>query len=316
MKKKNRENRFQKKLSHKESNGEASEYAQEFLKTPEDGPLVTDDAYAELDALEYFNKRRLQKFRQRLLSSMSHYPDDLRKIEAGLSSYAHSAVIHTRELAVLVRSLSMTFENILLENYESSDDAIRQVIKASYFDTTDWTIEFDLKPEDLITPDGLRHYRSNADKITISAMNHWLSYMVKKEGENSLAQHYDELFIQKGVNHARYYQEVQLKADMLSAYTGLHHFPFFESDILSSYSISFDVAGKFMAGTINSKGQRRLMIDGHPEMIEGRILSSWMVSPSFIDGQFEILCLPNQFTLYVNWKNYDEIAAGFGLSRT
>ena len=47
-------NRFQIKLSHKSDQNGNSEYDYEFLQTPENGPLVTDDMYAEID-LEIIN---------------------------------------------------------------------------------------------------------------------------------------------------------------------------------------------------------------------------------------------------------------------
>jgi len=310
---KKRDNRFQKKLNHTEKENEVTEYEVEFLKNPEPGPLIADEIYAELYSLEFFTSKRINNYRTRLTKSMAKFIDDYKKVEAGLASYAVSAVTKTRRLAILVKSITNTYENILLENYHSSGDAIKQLINISYFETLEWIEDFKLDDAELISNAGLRHYRKRANDITIRAMKDWFKYMLKKEGDSSLAQHYEQLIVHKGVNHAKYYKEKQYKTDMLAMYTGMQNEPFFENVILSSYTLSADVAGKFVSGTPYSKGQRRLLIDGNPEIIEGRIFFSWIVSDSFINGQYEILCLPNDYPLLINWKIYDEIFASFAL---
>jgi len=314
-KNKNRINRYQRKLSHKDNNKWASEYEQEFLRNPEDGPLVTDELFAEIDSLEYFSASQLKKYRGKLARSMKNYQADYEKIEAGLKSYAKSATVHTMELAILTKSLLIAFSNVLFQNYEQSDESIKQMIKPNHFESLTWLDEYKLEPEYLISTKGLHYYQKRADEITTEALHDWFNFMLNKEGDNSLAQSFDELMVQKGVNKTNYYKEQQQSPDILSTYTGLNNFPFFENCLLSSYTVSYDVASKFMSGTLNTKGQRRVFIDGHPEIITGRILSSWIVSPNFVEGQYEILCLPNQYSLYIVWNYHTEIAAGFSLSR-
>jgi len=307
--------RFQKKLNHHESEHGLSEYAMEHLVTPTYGPLKTDDMYAELDSLEFFTENKLSKFRNRLKKSMAKYPNYFLKIEAGLASYASSATKKTKELAILVQSLLSAFENILMENYENTPEIEKQFIPKNYFESFGWLEEFNLKEIDLIQSDALKLYTKRANELTIAAMKEWFFYTLKKNGDMALATNYEQISVNKGVNRAGYYHELQLKPDVLSAYTGIDDAAFFESDLLSSYTLSHHVANKFVSGTINQKGQRRLKVEGHPEMIEDRILSSWIVSPSFLDGQYEILCLPNIYTLRTAGFYSTDLLAGFNLKK-
>jgi len=233
MKKKQKQ-RFQQKLSHYESKNQLSEYAIEHLTTPTYGPLITNDMFAELDSLEFFSEKKLEKFSNRLKKVMLKYPNDFMKIEAGLASYVNSASIYTKELAVLVKSLMNTFDNILLENYENTNEANKQFLNIAYFQSTAWVKDFVLMKEDLIQPDALTLYVRRANEITISAIKEWFKFTIKKNGDMMSATCYEEMTVYKGINDPGYYKNLQQKPDVLSAYAGLDDVPFFESDLLSS----------------------------------------------------------------------------------
>ncbi|NCD67904.1 hypothetical protein [Mucilaginibacter agri] len=309
--KKNKDDRYQQKLSHKEQYGGG--YEREFLRNPESGPLTTDVMFGEIDSLEFFVPSRLRYYRDRLKKKMAAYPDDLVKIDAGLASYVNSAVEPTRELALLIQSVQGAFPNCLRDNYEHNPAEIQQAISATYFESYDWVDPFEIAATDLIKPESLQHYQKHADKITMAAIKAWWRYLVRKDADH--APEFEKVPIYQGINHGEYYKKTQNRPDKLSAYTDLDHFPFFQSELLSSYTLSFDVASKFVSGTLYSKGQRRLMISGHPDMVGGRIFSSWFVSEAFLNGQFELLCLPNPYPLFTNWQYHNEIAAGFALER-
>jgi len=311
--KKNRKKRYQQKLSHKEQYGGGTGYEREFLRNPETGPLTTDPMFGEIDSLEFFAPSRLKYYRDRLKKKMVAYPADLAKIDAGLASYVNSAVEPTRELAVLIQSVQRAFPNCLRDSYEHSPAEIQQAISVGYFESYDWVDAFGIAETDLINPEALRHYQQHADKITMAAIKAWWRYIVRKDADH--APEFEQVLIYQGVNHGEYYKQTQNRPDKLSAYTGLDNFPFFQSELLSSYTLSYDVASKFVSGTLYSKGQRRLMISGHPNMVGGRIFSSWFVSAAFLNGQYELLCLPNPYTLLTNWQHQNEIAAGFALER-
>ncbi len=310
---KKQKERYQQKLSHKEQHGGGTGYEREFLRNPETGPLTTDPMYAEIDSLEFFATSRLRYYRQRLNKAMADYQDDLLKINAGLAAYVNSAVEPTRNLALLIRSIQRAFEDRLLENFNQASATEKQAIPASYFENYDWLDDHLFTDEDLISVAAIRHYQQEADRVTTAAVKAWWRFMVRKDPEH--APEFEQVMIYQGVNHSGYYHETQHRPDKLSAYTDLDDFPFFESSLLSSYTLSYDVANKFMSGTLYSKGQRRLMISGNPDMIQGRVFSSWFVSTTFLKGQYELLCLPNVYTLYTNWQYHNEIAAGFNLDR-
>jgi hypothetical protein len=307
--------RYQQKLSHKEQYGGGTEYEREFLRTPETGPLLTDRLFAEIDDLEFFTPSRIKPYRDRLRRAMSGYPVDMAKISAGLSSYVNSAVEKTPELAMLTASILRAFDHCLLGNYGNTAIEDRQAIGENYFETYAWLNDFHLEDALLISPTALHRYQKHADQITQSALKAWFGYMRRKDKEHPLANSFDELLLYSGVNHPWYYQAYQDRPDKLSAYTGLNQAPFFESEVLTSYTPSYDVANKFCSGTLYHKGQRRLMISGGPDLVAGRTFSSWFAAEEFLTGQYEILCLPNHYTLLTRWEFYTDIAAGFKLER-
>ena len=56
---------------------------------------------------------------------------------------------------------------------------------------------------------------------------------------------------------------------------------------MTSYTLSIDVSQKFESGTVNHKGQRRLLIDTIIKCIEKRIFSSWIISENFLKMQLK-----------------------------
>jgi hypothetical protein len=309
-------NRLQVKLSHKGDQNGYSEYEHEFLRTPENGPLVTDDMYAEIDSLEYFSDEILLRYRNKFKKLMNRYSDDYIKIEAGILSYVNSSKERTKELAVLVKSILEAYDSIITDEYDKSDESTKQLINRNYFEEFDWLNNFEIHQNDLISKDAINHYVSLANQITNEALIGLIKYTKEKLGNHNAISNYEDLPLYKGVNHSNYYNEKQQKADIISAYSGLENQPYFERLLLTSYTLSIDVSQKFESGTVNHKGQRRLLIDTIIKCIEKRIFSSWIISENFLKMQFEILCLPNSNNIIAHWNSNNTIEASMSLKES
>ncbi len=310
-----KKNSYQKELDHKVNRDGLTEYNEEILPNPNYGPHITDDMYGELDSLEFFTTKKLLQYRNKMKTAMKNYSADYEKIEAGLSSYAKSAIKLSQELAILKHSLLAAYDNILLERHSNADEAAQQAINTNYFESFAKLNKVSVHQSDLISEEGLDHYRKKANQLSKEAFYEWLPFIIKKYPDNPQVSHFEELNIYRGVNYSDYYQKRQNAPDTLSVYTGLNGGEYFERTLFTPYSLSHDVAQKFQVDSIKRLGRRKLFIEGHPEMIDGRILSSFIVSPSFHDGQFEILCLPNQYALIIRWLINNEIMGHMTLSR-
>jgi hypothetical protein len=309
-------NRLQIKLNHKSDQNGNSEYEHEFLRTPENGPLVTDDMYAEIDSLEYFSDEILHCYRKKFKNLMNKYSDNYIKIETGILSYVNSSKERTKELAVLVKSILEAYDSIITDDYDNSDESIKQLINRNYFEEFEWLNNFEIHQNDLISKDAIDYYISLANRITNEALIDLFEYIKAKLSDRNTVSNYEDLPLYKGVNHSNYYNEKQQKADMISAYTGLENQPYFERLLLTSYTLSFDVSQKFESGTVNHKGQRRLQIDTIIKCVEKRIFSSWIVSENFLNMQFEILCLPNSNNIIAHWNYNNDIEASMSLKES
>jgi hypothetical protein len=116
-------------------------------------------------------------------------------------------------------------------------------------------------------------------------------------------------------NKVLYYQDLKdNSSDIISTFSGIDEpFPFFERQLLNSYTLNFVVAEKFM---LNKYNQRRVILTAELDSIIDNIFSSFIVSDLFVDGQYEILCLPNENDLFISEDVNDIIAAEYHIGKS
>jgi hypothetical protein len=114
------------------------------------------------------------------------------------------------------------------------------------------------------------------------------------------------MLVYRGLNSRYYYKDENKDPDFISEYAATEFDQHYhETNLLTSYTISFSVAEQFMN---MRKSQRRAFIHGSMDIVLGRIFSSFVVEPSFVKDQFEMLCTQNDYPILIsNLCNYEPI---------
>jgi hypothetical protein len=290
----------QKSLDHTRTGKyDITEYEENFIPNPTVGPWESDDQFDEYHCFEFFDPNLLvnsYKEFHALLKQARVPKKSFDKIEAGIKSFTDSSTTLTPEQALLYKSILNWKPDILTTKFYASDEGVQQTIGNNYFENFQYLEKYKIPSEDLIPEKHLDKYRKYAELVTMRRLSEWVKFSEARYGDNAWASHFDTLLIYRGLNNSKYYQRSQKKGDLLSVYTGVaddESFPYFEKYLLSSYTLSPNLAEQFMVGSVHRKSERRALIEGHTEIIEGRLFSSSFVSPNFRPGQYEMICLPD-----------------------
>ncbi|MFN8254191.1 MAG: hypothetical protein U0W24_00790 [Bacteroidales bacterium] len=314
-----KKHKYQRKLSHKTGSygTDLTEYDGEILPNPEDGRIQSDGMFHEYYGFDYFTEQVIEKSRKEFKIKVINKIgiEDYEKIESGLKDYALSSSDDkiTPALSLLYFSLFDNNPNILIENYDYQLDEMVHHVPVGYFKRYTFLDSLKYEPNELINKISLKWYAKLAEKITKKYLKKYVRHIRKNQSE-PLIENARTMTIYRGISNDKYYQNND--TDILAMYTGAKSgLLFFEKNLLTSYSLSQNVGNKFMVGTLNHKGQRRVLIIGPFAVLKKRIFSSFIVSESFTDEQYELLCFPNFKNLYMYDKKNDEINAEFVLSK-
>lgn len=123
----------------------------------------------------------------------------------------------------------------------------------------------------------------------------------------------DTIEVFRGLGNFHYYKTKKNRTpDFLSKFTSIEDgFPYFEKNLLNSFSLSERVAERFM---LCRNGRRRVKIESTFEDICHNLFSSFIVSDSFIQDQYEILTLPNKNDMFIFQETNDKLMAEFYIS--
>lgn len=287
-------------LDHKRTNKyDVTEYEENFIPNPTGGPWKSDEQFDEYHCFDFFTPDLLvnsfKEFRK-LLGRDKSLKTSIHKIEAGIKSFTASSTNLTAEQALLYKSILNWQSDILTRKFETSDEGVQQTIGNNYFENFQYLEQYKIPEEDLIPEKHLDKYRKYAEVITLKRLGEWEEFSKARNGDIEWASHFDRLLIYRGLNNSKYYQRRQKKCDLLSVYTGVTDdgdCPYFEKYLLSSYTLSPNLVEQFMVGSVERKSERRALIEGNIEIIEGRLFSSFVVSPNFRPRQYEMICLPD-----------------------
>jgi hypothetical protein len=306
----------QKDLDHTRVNSfDITEYEENFIPNPTGGPWESDDQFDTYHCFDFFDSQCIQDSiaEFKALVQQAKLPNsDYQKIEDGIQSFTTSSTALTKEKALLFHSILNWQPEILTSKFYKSDEEIQQTIRENYFENFQYLQQFKVPPSDLIPPTSLEIYRNSAELITLRRLNEWVQFSEKRDGDHAWAHHFNHILIYRGINNSKYYEHGQKKGDLISVYTGAaedESFPYFEKYLFSSYTLSPNLAEQFMVGSALRKSQRRALIEGHTEIIESRIFTSFVVSPNFRPRQFEFICLPDTKFLKIRIEFSNEIYA-------
>lgn len=306
-----------------------NDYELSFIPTPVSGPIESDPIFDEYFGFEFFTQKRLHEYHAafaKLILDRGVPLEVVMKIENCLKAFVDSSTKKKELLAILLKSIEVYRPGILTEKFELSEEDVKQVIGKKYFDDLSWVHEMELPDESLIPSKHLATYKKCAEDITIRGLEDWTSYLLDRDGDAAWALSLDDIPFYRGINNGKYYQEKKTKAgrkkakhenqgNFLSVYTGVSDgssdFPYFEKKLLSSYTISSVLAEQFMVGFPSNASERRVIVEGYFDMLEGRIFSSFINSPNFAEGQFEILCFPDTEHLNIQVMYDLDICSGF-----
>lgn len=290
----------QKSLDHTRiSKYDITEYEENFIPNPKGGPWESDDQFHEFYCFDFFEPSLFEnsyKEFQALLKKAKVPQKSFLKIEAGIKSFTDSSTTLTLEKALLYKSILNWQPDILTTKFDSSDENIQQTIGKNYFENFQYLEKHKIDSENLIPEKHLDKYRKCAEFVTLRRLREWVEFSEARDNDNTWDFHLDGPLIYRGLNNSKYYQRIQKKGDLISVYSGAadnESFPYFEKSLLSSYTLSPILAEQFMVGSVHLKSNRRSLIQGHTELIEGRLFSSSFVSPNFRPRQYEMICLPD-----------------------
>lgn len=262
----------------------------------------------DIERLNIYRDKCIAAFEKHTARHMDNA--ELEKINAGIAAYVKSSVSTSDELNLLKASILNAFGfDFLTGKYQSHDPHAVQIIKPSYFESTEALRKIDGK--DLIAEQQVRYYIKLAQSFT----KRYLGFFFKNhEIENEL----EEVTIYRGKGNKAYYkkQRNNNKPDKLSIFSGLHEaYPYFEESLLTSYMVINHVAEEFM---IDNKNLRRTLTLIPFRLLLPNIFSSFVVSGDFDqkndDAQFEILALPNSNDLYITTRLATQLYTEFKIS--
>jgi hypothetical protein len=296
--------KYQKELEIERGNeDELNEYEENFIVSPEHGPYQSDPLFDIYYRFEFFSTLRIEESIKEFTAAIKRKkidPSDFEKIENGIKSFTNSSTVVNKDLALLYKSILISNPDILINKLRGQEEYVQQLISEEYFESFDKLNSFVFPSKELISKKSLDIYSGCATYITKKRLKEWVKYSIDNDGDSSWADKYDQINIYRGINNKSYYINSVSITDFLSLYKNLDDdFPYFERNLLTSYTLSPNLAEKFMVGNPRQRSNRRVMVETQPEGIDGRILSSFLISPNFRDSQLEFICFPEMDDLKI-----------------
>jgi len=305
----------QKKISTKISDfdwvGGISEYDYLNIAGPTKGPYELDEGFDVIYGFEKL-KKLVVLYQDKFEIEIKQLIDgeDLSKINYGIQSYVTSSVRQTDELKLLKASILATYEGILTELFEDSEEDIKQFYGKDYFENISKLLEIDSNM--LIKSESIKMYRELSTKYTINCISEF-----HKEIFDSCCGHnfddsefyYREVF--RGLGNFRYYNNEAMGNcyDMISKFSCIDpSILFIERQIFNSFTLSERVADRFMT---QKENQRRAKVTTYFKIAASNIFTSFVVCRSFNIEQYELLCLPMINKNYIFEIANDNISAEF-----
>jgi hypothetical protein len=311
-----RTSKYQKDLKiERENPDDLNEYEENFITSPVDGPYLSDPIFDTYYRFEFFNTYLIEKSIQEFKLAIKRRkinPMDFEKIENGIKAFTNSSTKFNRELALFYKSVLKSYPEILFLKLRRQEEHVKQLIKEDYFESFDKLNSFVITDLEMISKKSLDIYSKCATIITNKILNEWVTYSNEMDGDNSWTEKYDEIRIYRGINNKAYYNKSKSNTDFLSLYKSLDDdFPYFERNLFTSYTLSPNLAEQFMVGNPKKRSERRVMIETDPEGIDGRVFSTFLVSPNFRESQFEFICLPEINDLKIRTELDNELQANY-----
>lgn len=307
----------QKKLSSKgrtDLGTDLTDYDLTFIPNPTSGPFTCEAGYETIYNLDFFSdklfKQSRKEFQKLVLQEISK--KSYEKIEKAIASFVSSPK-NSIELFPLKESIFLAFPHVidqhLSNSYYSKDDI--QHLRPDQVEVFNKK-EFSLTDSQKILIDDILSYKKSATKITNKYLTQYAKYCKQQDGEADLINEYDDILVFRGFNNKFYYNSNNQYPDAISLYThSTEKEHFFERNLLTSYTICPYVAEKFM---VAFKSRRKMLLKGYIGCVSDRMLSSFIVSDKFVDGQYEILCTPGNHLLFIFERMNDEHFAHYVIS--
>lgn len=308
--------KYQRELDHiPNHDSDMTQYEENFIQNPDFGPYESDDIFDTYHGFDFFSddyiSESINEFKS-LTKECDLSNEDYEKIEICIAAFTKSSTVPNKETAILYKSLLNTFPDILLTKFNNTDEQTAQLFQGEYFETFERFEKFDVLEEDLIPEDAIKIYYECANTIILKKLNEWAKYNLDNDDDGAWAGNVNQIPIYRGINNRSYYQKKNSQKDFLSIYKDLgDDFPFFEKNLLTSYTLSPNLAEQFMVGNPKYKSERRVLLQGYTEIIEDRIFSSFLVSPNFRNAQLEFICLPDEKDLKIKTNFDNELYASF-----
>lgn len=309
--------KYQKELDHiREDDFDITEYEEHFIRNPDFGPYESDDMFDTYHGFDFFTieyiLQSIEEFKA-LTKQCGLSDEDYQKIESGIAAFTQSSTVPKKETAILYKSLLRAFPDIIHHKFHKEEEEVTQLFQGQYFETFERFDIFSIEEEDLISESAIEIYYDCSNAISIKRLREWVKYSIEKDGDSAWAGNVDQIYVYRGINNKSYYKRLKrTQKDFLSLYKNLDEdFPFFEKNLLTSYTLSPNLAEQFMVGNPRQKSERRVLVEGYTEIIEDRVFSSFLVSPNFRDAQLEFICLPDQKDLKIRTNFDNEVYASF-----
>ncbi|HEY5534395.1 MAG TPA: hypothetical protein VIL99_05615 [Ignavibacteria bacterium] len=309
---------YQKRLSSKartDLSSDRSDYEELLLPNPEKGPWACEESYVEILDLEFFTPKKLKEYRKNFYDNITKHISvrELLKIESYIKSFTNCLKNNDDDKNIIALKKSLLKNtNILLKHFNNTSNIHKQFIPEDYFENSNLYYKKRLSNSKSILEENLNHYRNIANKYTIECLIEYGEFL-KEKHINDLTNDYGDVLIYRGLNNSFSTNKSKSKKNILSIYSKFNEPElYFESNILTSYTLCWNVAEKFM---VAFKGRRRAKLYGDSKVLENRILSSFIISTAFLERQYEILVLPNEYDLFISEQKNDEDYAEFMIER-
>jgi hypothetical protein len=288
-----------------------SEFEAELLPNPQQGPKALDPGFETIwhyENLVPLIKQARIDFNNDLAQKVKK--SEIKKINSGLTDYVSSSTKFSYNLALLKASILNAFDKeIVTKLYNESAEDVKQMFPPSYFENI--TALTSINHSWLIKPKSIKEYQKLAILYTCRVLEEYIS------NSDILEDDISDLLLYRGQGNVQYYKNdlENNRADIISVLAGLDNgsFPYFERQLLNSYSINSRLAETFM---VHNNNQRRSLIRASFTSILPNIFSSFIVSDIFASDQYEILSIANKNNLYVKETANDPISAEYHLSET
>lgn len=306
-----KQKKFNKKVGGYDGVDGITEYESVHLPNPQQGPKVLEPGFDTIwnyDILTPLVNQARIDFRNDLNDSIKK--KEIEKINSGLADYVRSSRNFSYNLDLLKASILNAYgEDLVTSQYDTSAEEIKQAIRLDYFENVEELNS--IKKCWLIKPKAIKKYKKLAIKYTCEVLAEYI------RTTDSLESDIYDLLVYRGQGHTKYYKNdsAENMMDTISAYTGIHDdaFPYFERQLLSSYCINSRVAETFM---VHQNNQRRCLLTAEFTAILPNLFSSFIVSDIFVEGQYELLCIPNSNEIFIREDVNDIKSAEFSLSQS